>query len=75
MRIYRVSGLRAAGSASVVARAISGLQQDVSVKIDVESGLVAVRGQVADYMVAYAVQDSGCQYLGPLDEKISDDTI
>lgn len=75
MRIYRVSGLRSAGSASIVARTISAINQDVSVKVDVESGLVAVKGRVSDYLIANAVQTSGCQYLGPLDDTIPTDII
>lgn len=65
-RIYRVSGLRSAGSASVVARAISATQAGLRVKVDAEQGLVDVEGQVNDYMVAKAIKDSGCAYLGVL---------
>ncbi|HVY13131.1 MAG TPA: cation-transporting ATPase [Alphaproteobacteria bacterium] len=67
MKIYRVSGLRNAGSASVVARAITALQKDLHVKIDVEEGLVNVQGSpVTDFQVASAVRKAGCDFLGAL---------
>jgi non-canonical (house-cleaning) NTP pyrophosphatase len=66
-RIYRVSGLKNAGSASIVARAITALQSNLHVKVDIEGGLVDVQGRVSDYQVARAVRDSGCDYLGPAD--------
>lgn len=64
-RIYRVSGLQAAGSASVVARTISKMEEGLRVRVDVEEGLVHVRGPVSDYRVAEAVMASGCKFLGP----------
>jgi hypothetical protein len=74
-RIYRVSGLRSAGSASVVARAISGLERAISVRVDVEGGYVSVKGSVSESMVAAAVKNSGCEYLGQIDQEIPDDTF
>ncbi len=68
-KIYRVSGLRSAGSASVVARAITALQTNLHVKVDIEEGLVNVQGRVSDYLVARAVRSVGCDYLGPLDHR------
>lgn len=64
-KIYRVSGLKSAGSASIVARTISAIKSGVHVKVDVEHGLVDVRGQVQDFLVAAAVRKAGCDYLGP----------
>jgi hypothetical protein len=71
-RIYRVSGLKNAGSASIVARTIIALQKNLRVKVDIEEGLVNVdgTGSVQDYQVANAVRSVGCDYLGPLDEPI-----
>jgi len=64
-RIYRVSGLKNAGSASIVARAITALHNNLHVKVDIEGGLVNVQGSVNDYQVAAAVRSVGCDYLGP----------
>jgi hypothetical protein len=64
VRIYRVSGLKSAGSASIVARAITASQMGLHVRVDVEQGLVNVQGQVNDYAVASAIRDAGCDYLG-----------
>lgn len=66
--IYRVSGLKAAGTASVVARAISKIEEGLQVRVDVERELVHVRGCVSDYRVAEAVMASGCRFLGPASE-------
>lgn len=63
-RIYRVSGLRSAGSASVVARVITAIQKDLRVKVDIEEGVVNVRGAVSDFQVADAVRSVGCNFLG-----------
>jgi non-canonical (house-cleaning) NTP pyrophosphatase len=65
--IYRVSGLRSAGSASVVARAITALQKNLSVKVDIEGGIVRVDGPVSEFQIANAVRSVGCDYLGPIE--------
>lgn len=69
MRIYRVSGLQSAGSASIVARAITSIQPGVKVSVDVAQGLVNVEGLESDrvsrdFLVASAVRHVGCDYLG-----------
>ncbi len=71
-KIYRVSGLQNAGSASIVARTITALQKNLRVKVDIEEGLVNVKGAgvVQDYQVANAIRSVGCDYLGPIDEPI-----
>ncbi|MBI3418774.1 MAG: hypothetical protein HY053_01385 [Proteobacteria bacterium] len=66
-KIYRISGLRTAGSASIVARAISALHKNLSVTVDVEEGVVNVQGSIiSDFQIASAVRSVGCAYLGPI---------
>lgn len=69
VKIYRVSGLKSAGSASGLARAISAINSHLKVTVDVEEGQVHVHGPAADameddFLIARAVKDSGCQFLG-----------
>ena len=68
-RIYRVNGLQSAGTASNIARAISSINSNLRVRVDMESGTVDVRGNVNDYLIAQAVKKAGCDYLGPADEE------
>lgn len=69
-KIYRISGLRSAGSASIVARAISAIHKDLHVKVDIEEGVVNVRGaSISDFQIASAVKSVGCEYLGPIKNK------
>jgi hypothetical protein len=67
VKIYRVSGLKSAGSATLVARHVAGIQRGVRVQVDVEHGTLNVDGVVSDYSVAKAVRSAGCDYLGPID--------
>jgi copper chaperone CopZ len=67
-KIYRVSGLKSAGSASTVARAISKIDDSLRVTIDVEHGLIDVQGPVTDYRIAEALEKTGCKYLGPAEQ-------
>jgi len=67
VKIYRVSGLKSAGLATLVARHVAGIQRGVRVQVDVEHGTLNVDGMVSDYSVAKAVRCAGCDYLGPVE--------
>jgi hypothetical protein len=63
-KIYRVSGLQSSGSASTLARAITAIEKGLRVRVDAEHGIVDIRGNVSDFMVADVVKRVGCKYLG-----------
>ncbi len=63
-KVHRVSGLHSSGRASTLARAITAIEKGLRVRVDAEHGLVDIRGNVSDFLVADAVKKVGCLYLG-----------
>lgn len=63
-KIYRVSGLHSSGRASTLARAITAIEKGIRVRVDMEHGLLDIKGDVSDFLVADAVKKVGCLYLG-----------
>jgi len=54
------------GCARSVANAIKAAAPAVAVKVDLDAKKVTVEGEVADAVVAQAVDDAGFEYAGPL---------
>lgn len=63
-KIYRVSGLQSSGRASTLAREITAIEKGLHVRVDAEHGILDIRGNVSDFLVADAVKRVGCLYLG-----------
>lgn len=63
-KIYRVSGLQSSGRASTLARAITAIERGLRVRVDPEHGILDIRGNVSEFLVADAVKRVGCKYLG-----------
>jgi len=63
---YSVLGMTCDGCARSVANAIKTAAPTAEVKVDLDAKKVTVEGDVADAVVAQAVDDAGFEYAGPL---------
>lgn len=63
-KVYKVAGMSCGGCSSSVEQAIKAVAADAIIEIELEGGLVKVKGLDDDALIEKAVEDAGFTYVG-----------